>query len=229
MTGHGAASGRSAPDWDSALPEWAGTARWRFWRGMKRLVDIGGAFLGLVLSMPLMLVLAVLIRLDSRGPVLHRMHWIGTRGREFFGYKFRTMVPNAEALKSQLEKQNEMSGPVFKMKSDPRVTRVGRFLRKTSLDELPQLWSVLKGDMSLVGPRPPGPHEYAQFEEWHKLKMAVIPGITCTWQVSGRSRISDFDTWVRMDLAYIKSWTFWADVSLLLRTVPAVLFGRGAA
>jgi lipopolysaccharide/colanic/teichoic acid biosynthesis glycosyltransferase len=139
------------------------------------------------------------------------------------------MVPNADALKARLMASNEMSGPVFKMRRDPRITAIGRFLRKFSLDELPQLWSVLKGDMSLVGPRPPLQSEYTVFTEQQKRKLEVKPGITCLWQISGRNDISDFDDWVRLDLQYIRDWSLWLDIKVLLLTIPAVLRGRGAA
>jgi lipopolysaccharide/colanic/teichoic acid biosynthesis glycosyltransferase len=137
------------------------------------------------------------------------------------------MVVNADRLKEQLLEQNEMEGPVFKLKADPRVTGVGRILRKFSLDELPQLWSVFKGDMSLVGPRPPLQGEYAQFTEYQKQKLAVKPGITCLWQISGRNEIRNFDDWVRLDLEYIQTWSLWLDFKILLLTIPAVVRGTG--
>src|SRR5207244_11951927 len=141
------------------------------------------------------------------------------RGRFFTGYKFRTMVPNAETLQADLAHRNEMRGPVFKMRDDPRVTRVGRILRRYSLDELPQLWSVLKGDMSLVGPRPPLQTEWARFSEWQRRKLSVTPGITCLWQIRGRNTICDFDEWVRLDIEYIEKWSLWLDLQILARTV----------
>lgn len=222
---------RPAPEvleWDAALPPWAGTRRWRMARMVKAIVDRLGAFVLLVLLAPLFAALALAIRLDSSGGVFHAMDWVGLRGRRFRGYKFRTMVVEAEQLKAGLLEHNEMTGPVFKMRNDPRITRFGRFLRRTSLDELPQLWSVLQGDMSLVGPRPPGPHEYVHFEPWQKLKLAVTPGITCIWQVSGRSGITDFEDWIRMDLDYVRHWSLWLDFKLLIATVPAVVLGHGA-
>lgn len=215
-------------DWDSALPRWHGTVRWKVERAAKVVLDRTGGFVLLVLLAPLLAVLGVLIRLDSTGSVLHPMDWVGYRGRRFRGYKLRTMVVDAEEKRADLLKFNEMTGPVFKMRNDPRITRLGRFLRRTSFDELPQLWSVLKGDMSLVGPRPPMDGEYARFEPWQKLKLAVTPGMTCSWQVSGRSNIAKFEEWIRLDLEYVRNWSFWLDIKLLLRTIPAVLGGRGA-
>ena len=214
--------------WESALPPWAGTARWHVARTAKRILDIVGSLVGLVVLSPVVVVAGIAIKLDSRGPVLHRMTWMGLRGRRFDGYKLRTMVHDADRHRGRLQRFNEMTGPVFKMSDDPRVTRVGRFLRRTSIDELPQLWSVLLGDMSLVGPRPPGPHEYAEFEAHQRLKLAVTPGITCLWQVGGRSAIQDFEEWVRLDLQYIRTWSLWLDLRILLRTIPVVLMGRGA-
>lgn len=215
-------------DWESLLPARAAGAGWRWQRRLKRLLDIVVSFSLLVLLSPLLLVLALLVRLSSPGPIFYPWKVLGARARPFVGYKFRTMVVNAEALKSQMLAHNEMTGPVFKMRNDPRVTRVGRLLRKYSLDELPQLWSVLVGDMSLVGPRPPSAEEFAAFAPWQHGKLAVTPGITCVWQVSGRSEISDFDTWARLDLEYIANWNLWLDLKILLQTVPVVFGGRGA-
>jgi len=186
------------------------------------------ALFGLILLSPVLVVVGAIIKVDSRGPVLHRMSWMGFRGREFEGFKLRTMVHDAERRRGRLKQFNEMTGPVFKMSNDPRVTRVGHFLRRSSIDELPQLWSVLRGDMSLVGPRPPGPHEYAEFDPRQRLKLAVTPGITCLWQVGGRSAIQDFEEWIRLDLEYIRTWSLWLDLKILVRTVPVVLMGRGA-
>jgi lipopolysaccharide/colanic/teichoic acid biosynthesis glycosyltransferase len=143
-------------------------------------------------------------------------------------WKFRSMVSNAEELKAQLEAQNEMDGPVFKIKHDPRITRVGRLIRKTSIDELPQLWNVFVGNMSLVGPRPPIPAEVEQYERWQMRRLSMRPGITCIWQVSGRNNI-DFETWMKLDLQYIDNWTLFLDIKLLLKTVPVVLLRQGAS
>ncbi len=178
---------------------------------------------------PILGVIAAAIKLDSAGPVLYRWNVVGQHGRYFTGYKFRSMHQNADQLFAALQERNEMSGPVFKMRQDPRVTSIGRFLRKYSLDELPQLWSVLKGDMSLVGPRPPLQREYEQFTDWQRRKLAVKPGITCIWQISGRNDIPDFDEWVTLDLQYIDRRSFWLDLIILVRTLPAVLAHRGAS
>ena len=152
---------------------------------------------------------------------------MGRGGQPFTGYKFRSMIANADVLRDQLSSRNEMTGPVFKIADDPRITKVGAWLRKYSLDELPQLYNVLKGDMSLVGPRPPLVVEYAQFTDYQKQKVAVKPGITCLWQVSGRNKISDFDEWVRLDLEYVRRWSLSLDFEILVRTVGAVLSGSG--
>jgi len=195
--------------------------------GVKRVLDIILSAVLLILLSPLLLLIAVAIKLTSPGPVLYRWNVVGQGGRPFTGYKFRTMIPNADELKPQLIEQNEMQGPVFKLKDDPRVTPLGRFLRKFSLDELPQLWSVLKGDMSLVGPRPPLQSEYSQFTEEQKQKLIVKPGITCLWQVMGRNEIRSLDDWVQLDLEYICHWSLGLDFKILLLTIPAVLHGTG--
>ncbi len=194
---------------------------------LKRLIDIVVSAGLLILSAPLFVVIAIAIKLDSEGPVFYVQERCGLNGRIFRMFKFRSMVVGADKMKEQLRLFNEMSGPVFKMKDDPRVTRVGRWLRKTSLDELPQLINVLKGDMSLVGPRPPLPEEVAQYERWQIRRLSVKPGITCIWQISGRNEI-DFDEWVRLDLYYIDHWSLSLDLKILIRTIPAVISGRGA-
>jgi lipopolysaccharide/colanic/teichoic acid biosynthesis glycosyltransferase len=182
-----------------------------------------------VLLSPLLLLIAIAIKLTTpQLTVLYPWRVIGYKGKPFTGYKFTTMVADADDRKSDLEHLNEMTGPVFKIKDDPRVTRLGRFLRKYSLNELPQFWSVLKGDMSLVGPRPAGPNELARYELWHKRKLSVQPGITCIWQVSGRNAVSNFDDWVRMDLEYIDNWSLWLDVKILARTAWVVVTGTGS-
>lgn len=197
------------------------------YRIMKRMVDVVVSGCAILLLSPVFVAIGLAIKLNSRGPILYRWKVVGERGRLFTGYKFRTMVKDADNLKRMLTAQNEMSGPVFKMMNDPRITSVGRILRKYSLDELPQLWSVLKGDMSLVGPRPPLQSEYEQFSDYQKQKLAVKPGITCLWQVSGRNEIRNFDDWVQLDLEYINHWSLWLDVKILLRTIPSVLKGTG--
>lgn len=195
---------------------------------MKRMFDIVTSALALWALSPLLLGVAALIKLTSKGPVLFRQTRVGLNGRPFHMLKFRTMVVNAEALKASLAAQNEMDGPVFKMKHDPRITPLGRFLRKFSIDELPQLVNVLRGDMSVVGPRPPVPNEVAKYEAWQRRRLSVRPGLTCIWQVSGRNQIS-FEQWMYMDMQYIDHWSFSKDIQLILKTVPVVLTGHGAS
>lgn len=215
-------------DWDAVLPERAWTRRWRVEQRVKRVLDIVLSAVGLILLIPVYAVVAVVVALSSPGPIFYEWRAVGWRGRPFIAYKFRTMVQNADELKPLLMDRNEMVGPVFKIRDDPRITRPGRFLRKYSLDELPQLWAVLKGDMSLVGPRPPVPDEFLGFEPWQRGKLAIKPGITCLWQVNGRNEVNDFREWARMDLAYIRNWSLALDLRILLKTIPAVLRGHGA-
>jgi lipopolysaccharide/colanic/teichoic acid biosynthesis glycosyltransferase len=178
---------------------------------------------------PLFLVVAVLIRLTSPGPVFFRQTRVGLNKRRFTIYKFRTMIANAEQLQDQLLSMNEMTGPVFKIKKDPRITSLGRILRKTSIDELPQLLNVLKGDMSLVGPRAIPLRDYQLFDQdWQRRRFSVKPGITCLWQIGGRNSIP-FERWMELDMQYIDKWSLWLDLKILARTVPAVLRGTGAA
>jgi len=194
----------------------------------KRLVDIVVSGLLLILLSPVLGLVAFLVyALDGR-PVLYRWRVVGKGGMPFASWKFRTMVRDADKLKPGLLDLNEMSGPVFKIRKDPRITPLGRLLRRFSLDELPQLWSVLKGDMSMVGPRPPLVKEYEQFSEWQRQKLSVTPGITCLWQVSGRNEITDFDDWIRMDLQYIAQWSIMQDFKIMIRTVGVVFRRRGA-
>jgi exopolysaccharide biosynthesis polyprenyl glycosylphosphotransferase len=195
---------------------------------MKRLFDIAISALVLWLLLPLMLVVIVLIKLTSRGPVFFRQRRVGLNGREFAMLKFRSMVVNAELLKESLARENEQVGPVFKMRNDPRVTRIGRFIRKYSIDELPQFVNVLRGDMSIVGPRPPVPAEVAQYQAWQRRRLSVRPGLTCIWQVSGRNQIS-FEDWMYLDMQYIDHWSLARDFNLIFRTVPVVISGRGAS
>lgn len=194
---------------------------------IKRLVDVTVAVIVLLLTSPLWVLVPVAIRIDSPGPVLFNQVRIGRKGEPFIVHKFRSMVANAEAQKSQLMAFNEADGPLFKIRNDPRMTRVGRFLRRTSLDELPQVWNVLKGDMSLVGPRPALPEEVAQYEEWHKRRLDASPGMTGLWQVSGRSAMG-FDEMVLLDTFYCENWSFGLDLKILLKTIPRVLLGEGA-
>ena len=193
----------------------------------KRGMDIFGSAILMVLLSPLMAVLALLVKATSRGPVIYRWRVVGKGGQPFLSYKFRSMVANADEMKSELAAQNEMTGPVFKLTHDPRVTPVGAWMRRYSLDELPQLYSVLKGDMSLVGPRPPLVSEYAAFTEYQKLKRSVSPGITGLWQVSGRNRVVNFDDWLGLDLEYIRNWSLLLDFKVILQTIREVFVGSG--
>ncbi|HEX4487324.1 MAG TPA: sugar transferase [Terriglobales bacterium] len=191
----------------------------------KRAFDFLLALAGSILLSPLLLLIAALIKIFSPGPVLFRQARVGRNGRLFTMLKFRSMMVDAEKMQSAIAAQNEMSGPVFKMLHDPRVSSIGRYLRMWSLDELPQLWNVLCGDMSLVGPRPPLPGEVGQYQSWHHRRLSMRPGLTCLWQVSGRNRI-DFDAWMKLDLEYIDHWSWWLDVKILFRTLPAMLRGQ---
>ena len=193
---------------------------------VKSIIDYTGAALGLIVISPLLALIAVAVGTTSPGGILFCQERCGLNGRIFKMYKFRTMVANAEKIKRDLEEQNEMDGPVFKIKNDPRITTVGRFLRATSLDELPQLFNVLKGEMSLVGPRPPLPSEVSQYKLWQRRRLAMKPGLTCIWQVSGRNDIS-FERWMEMDLQYIDNWSLKLDLILLLKTVKEVTVGGG--
>lgn len=196
---------------------------------LKDVMDRVGAFCALLLLSPLFLTIATAVKLTSPGPVFFRQVRSGLHGRRFQMVKFRSMVMDAEQRRAELEGQNEMSGPVFKLTKDPRVTPLGAFLRKTSLDELPQFWNVLRGEMSLVGPRPLPDYEVAKFDQVsYRRRLSMKPGLTCLWQVGGRSEVRDFCDWVRMDLEYIDTWSLGLDIVILLRTVPVVLFGKGA-
>jgi exopolysaccharide biosynthesis polyprenyl glycosylphosphotransferase len=193
----------------------------------KRVLDISLASVALVLASPFMLVAAALIKLTSPGDIIYRQTRCGLGGRRFTLYKFRSMVSGAEKMRAGLEQHNELSGPVFKMAKDPRVTPVGRWLRKFSLDELPQLWNILRGDMSFVGPRPPLPAEVAQYEKWQRRRLRMRPGLTCLWAIEGRCNV-EFDRWMQLDLAYIDNWSLWLDLKIFLKTIPQVLRGHGA-
>ncbi len=195
--------------------------------GVKRLVDVLGAFLALLILAPVLLAAAAAVKLTSPGPILFSQRRAGNNAREFLFHKFRSMHVNAEGERDALLDLNEHRGPVFKIRQDPRLTPAGRFIRRTSIDELPQLWNVLRGEMSLVGPRPLPTKEAAQCSDWESQRLTVKPGVTCIWQVSGRSEL-DFETWVRMDIEYIEKWSLWFDLELLARTISAVLSGRGA-
>lgn len=189
----------------------------------KRITDIVCSLVGLIILSPILLCTAIAIKIDSNGPILFKQDRVGKDEQIFSMYKFRSMVVNAEELKKNLEKENEMSGPMFKIKKDPRVTRVGRFIRKTSIDELPQLINVLKGNMSLVGPRPSLPKEVEAFEPWMKERLTVLPGLTCIWQVSGRNNIP-FKEWMELDIKYVRERSYFLDLKLIFKTI-FVLFG----
>jgi len=193
----------------------------------KRMLDIALSASSLLLLWPVLLVIAAAIRVLSPGPVLFRQTRCGLGGRHFTLYKFRSMVNNAEQLRAELHQLNELDGPVFKISDDPRITSVGRILRRFSLDELPQLWNILRGDMSFVGPRPAIPDEVEQYEAWQRRRLRMRPGLTCTWVLEGRNHL-DFNRWMQLDLAYIDTWSLWLDLKIFLRTIPIVLSGRGA-
>ena len=194
---------------------------------VKRAMDLVLTTLGLIIALPIMGILALAVKLDSPGPVIFVQTRVGRGGKLFQAYKFRSMIVDAERLKPQLEQLNEADGPLFKIKDDPRLTRVGRFLRRTSLDELPQVFNVLKGEMSLVGPRPALPEEVEAYQPWHRKRLEALPGMTGLWQVSGRSNLS-FDEMVMLDIYYVENWSPGLDISILIRTIPQVLLGEGA-
>ncbi len=194
---------------------------------LKSFLDYAVSSIMLFLLSPLLFIIGLGVKLTSNGPVFFSQTRSGLGGRQIKMLKFRTMVTNAEELRKSLNEQNEVDGPVFKMKKDPRITPFGKFLRKTSLDELPQLFNVIKGEMSLVGPRPPIPSEVEQYETWQRRRLSMKPGLTCIWQVSGRRNETDFKSWMKMDLDYIDKWSIWLDLKLLLLTVPAVIWGTG--
>lgn len=193
------------------------------YEGIKRLIDVIGSLTGIVLLSPIYLITSILIKLDSKGPVFFAQNRCGKDGNIFKMYKFRSMIVDAEDRLKDLKDMNEMTGPVFKIKRDPRITRIGKFIRKTSIDELPQLFNVLKGDMSLVGPRPPIVNEVEQYTTYQMQRLLVKPGLTCYWQISGRNNI-DFDRWVELDLKYIRERNTWVDIKLIFKTF-FVLFG----
>ena len=195
----------------------------------KRAVDLIVSTLALILLSPLMLIIAILVRLTSPGPILYRQTRCGFNGRRFSLYKFRSMVANADQLRSELESFNEIEGAAFKMKNDPRCTPLGRWLRKFSLDELPQLWNVLIGEMSFVGPRPPLPEEVERYAPWQRRRLRMRPGLTCLWTLEGRNQLLKFDRLVQFDLAYIDNWSLWLDLKIFLKTIPHVASGRGAS
>lgn len=201
----------------------SGTQNSIFYNAIKRIMDVFLSSLGLIILSPLLLIVAIAIKLESRGPIVFVQERVGLNGKRFKMYKFRSMVSDAEEKKKNLEKCNEMSGPMFKMKDDPRVTKIGRFIRKTSIDELPQFLNVIKGEMSIVGPRPSLPKEVEQFESWMLERLDVKPGITCIWQVSGRNDVS-FDQWMEMDIKYVRKKSIGLDIKLIFKTF-LLLFG----
>jgi exopolysaccharide biosynthesis polyprenyl glycosylphosphotransferase len=213
---------------DASIDYFLRTRRWPLYESfLKRFLDIALASLGLVASAPIWLAIVIAIKVDSPGPTIFVQERVGERGSRFRFYKFRSMYLDAEQRLAEVESKNEAVGPVFKMRRDPRVTRVGSFLRRTSLDELPQLVNVLKGNMSLVGPRPPLPREVEQYRPNDMVRLSVKPGLTCLWQINGRSNV-DFDQWMEYDREYIRNMSLWLDLTILVRTVGAVLSMRGA-
>lgn len=194
---------------------------------IKRVLDLVVSSILWVTLSPLMVTVLAAVKLTSPGPAFYKWRVVGEKGRYFTGFKFRSMYQDADKIKAELMRCNEMTGPVFKMTEDPRVTPLGRILRKFSVDELPQLYSVIKGDMSLVGPRPPLQSEYEKFTEWQKGKLAVKPGITCLWQTVGRNDVSDFNEWVKLDLEYIKKRSIGFDIKILFDTIKCVIQGTG--
>jgi exopolysaccharide biosynthesis polyprenyl glycosylphosphotransferase len=194
---------------------------------LKRVLDTVAASTFIVLFSPLLLLIALLVKVTSSGPVLYRQTRCGLGGRRFTLYKFRSMVQGADEMRSQIAHLNEVDGPVFKISGDPRCTRLGRWLRRASLDELPQLWNVLRGDMSFVGPRPPVPDEVKEYKPWQRRRLRMRPGLTCLWALEGRSTLN-FERWMQLDLSYIDRWSLWLDAKIFVKTIPHVLFGRGA-
>ena len=201
-----------------------GTSRYDF---IKRVIDIIISSLGLIMLSPILLIVGISIKLESKGPVFFSQKRVGLNGKEFDMFKFRSMVVNAEELKEKLSSQNEMSGPMFKMKDDPRITKVGKFIRKTSIDELPQLLNVLKGEMSLVGPRPSLPNEVKEFESWMMKRLEVKPGLTCYWQVMGRNNIG-FEEWMKLDIKYVDERNTVIDIKLIFKTFFVLLGDKNA-
>jgi exopolysaccharide biosynthesis polyprenyl glycosylphosphotransferase len=195
--------------------------------GVKKIMDIFGSLIGTIILSPLLIVLVILIRLSSRGPVIYKQPRVGLRGRQFELYKFRTMVANADELRKELEELNEADGPAFKIADDPRVTKVGKFLRKSGLDELPQLFNILRGEMSLIGPRPPLPEETTQYERWQLRRLSVKPGLSCFWQIKPDRNSIKFEKWMELDLAYIDNWSLRLDFVILMKTVKTIFHKTG--
>jgi len=196
---------------------------------VKRIIDIIISLIAIISYAPFMIIAAIGILISDGRPILYSWYVVGLNKKPFKSWKFRTMVKDADKIKDKLLDKNEMQGPVFKIKNDPRIIPFGKWLRKYSIDETPQLFSVLKGDMSLVGPRPAGPHELIKYKDWHRRKLSVKPGLTCLWQVNGRNKINNFDEWVKLDLQYIDNWSLLLDLKILLMTIPRVIMGIGAS
>ncbi|MDD3149372.1 MAG: sugar transferase [Candidatus Gastranaerophilales bacterium] len=194
----------------------------------KRFIDYAGSIIGTILISPFLLLIAILVKLDSKGPVFFKQRRIGIYGKPFYMYKFRSMKPDAEKMLHLIKDKNETNDVMFKLEDDPRITTIGKILRKYSIDELPQLFNVIKGEMSLVGPRPPIPEELYKYENWHFLKFATLPGLTGVWQTSGRAKVKNFNKVIKMDYEYIEKWNLLWDIKLLFKTIPAVLFAKGA-
>ena len=194
---------------------------------IKKIMDISGSVLLIIGLSPVLLLISILIKLTSKGPIVFKQSRVGLRGRQFSLYKFRTMILNAEKLKKDLEAENEMDGPVFKIKDDPRVTKIGRFLRRTGLDELPQLFNILKGEMSLIGPRPPLPSETVQYKRWQLRRLSIKPGLSCFWQIKPDRNNIKFEKWMELDLAYIDNWSLRLDFIILLKTIVTVFKRSG--
>ena len=209
------------------IPEVAPVVYSLSYRLVKRVIDLAGSILGILILLPLLVLVAILIKLTSPGPIIYAYDEIGLSGKRFRCYKFRTMVIDADNQFDSLKNLNEMTGPVFKLSRDPRITKLGVLLRKYSIDELPQLWCVIKGDMSIVGPRPALPREWEQYRPWQRRRLSVTPGITGMWQAYGRNQVDDFDQWVQLDLDYIDNWSVWLDIKIMFRTVIVVLRGTG--
>jgi lipopolysaccharide/colanic/teichoic acid biosynthesis glycosyltransferase len=190
-------------------------------------MDISGSVLLIIGLSPVLLLISILIKLTSKGPIVFKQSRVGLRGRQFSLYKFRTMIVDAEKLKKDLEAENEMDGPVFKIKDDPRVTKIGRFLRRTGLDELPQLFNILKGEMSLIGPRPPLPSETVQYKRWQLRRLSIKPGLSCFWQIKPDRNNIKFEKWMELDLAYIDNWSLRLDFIILLKTIRTVFKRSG--
>ena len=219
-------SGKLKKNFTGTFKTYQSTPEEYFWLKTKGCFDWVFSLLIIVAVSPIMLLIAILIKLEDGGPVLFKQERIGLNGRKFYCLKFRSMVPDAEALRAQLASLNESDGPTFKIENDPRITRVGRFIRKTSLDELPQFYNVLKNDMSIVGPRPPLHSEVIQYEQDQIRRLSMKPGITCIWQVWGRNSVS-FKEWMQMDLKYIDTWSVWLDLKIIAATVLVVFKANG--